>query len=795
MTRLRILVAALLLATLAFSPSIAHAEVIDFDPRYDDVPEILTAEELEKYDAIRSVSARRHSIYTVSADGQKALVSIVDPEQGGRVFEVLDTGDQTFREFDMGGWGIDTASLLWLGDQRAKVWASRRVGNRTTYSLATLDLSATELITESVVLPQGQYAWGNRLHQDSDGNIHIPALDLSGGIQIVNVEEPPTFAPDSEIDAQPLAKSGEPMEDLVDGFAQGGNPKVVLVRLADGLVTELGEIPAGSNLGATLYSVEMRPGHDQVAWMVGPTIPWSGEVINGRGNRGGGMPTGYFNVQENLGKVPEDQNPWITRTQLFIKDLQTGEEAVIENRDHTPGRFTDVYWSGDGEHLLVRAERPSVLEGREHPIYEYEAGVELKRFTPGGEANGTWTRPDMDANGTYFEMADGSNMVVLYGSNTTRHIAVVDVADASAAPTPVYTGEDYLPAWDFRGGTLVTVKGNVGHLGDLFLTKDGGPHVPLSDLNNESSDLVNVAFENFSFTTSDGVDLVGTYVYPADWTLPPETPQPVVVWQAGGPGGQMINYWGTSVESPYTILPAFGIPVLIVNAAGRLANGSAQYSAMADGTNFGQRDIREGREAVNALVEMGYVDAAKVGVTGCSYGGYYSLQSIVEDPDFYAAANSQCSLNDMFYEYLFGWSPFLAYLLGDSPTGNPQEYIKDSPTYRVHEMKTPLLQFHGTNDFLFFEQITNIHDQLEINEVPTRFFRPIGYGHGIGGVGGVQGAAQKGQKFAFQLQLQWFREHLGLNDGTYLQAVEAATDLLAPILFPGRPSPIAGGAR
>jgi dipeptidyl aminopeptidase/acylaminoacyl peptidase len=794
MPRLRLLAAtlSLALAALVFSPHIARADVIDFDPRYDDVPEILTAEELAKYDAIRGVGNQRASVYTVSADGQKALVAIPNPDAGETPLQVLDTASQTYSDYDLGGWGIN--ALYWTGDQQAKVWASRRVGNQTTYSLATLDLGATELVTETTVLPQGQFAYGNTLHRDSEGNFHIPALDLSGGIQIVDVETP-TYAPDAEVEATPLAKTGEPMADLISGFAQGGNPKVVLVRPSDGLVTELGEIPAGYNLGATLYSVEMRPGHDTVAWIVGRSFGWAGEVINGRGNRGGGMPTGYFNVQENLGKIPEDQNPWITSSQLFIHDLQTGEQAVIENRDHTPGRFTDVYWSGDGEHLLVRAERPSVLEGREHPIYEYEAGVELKRFTPGGEANGTWTRPDMDAPGTYFEMATGSEMVVQYGSNTSRHLAVVDVADTAAAPEPVYTGEDILNAWDYRGGTLVAVKSNVGHLGDLYLSKDSGPMVALSDLNNESAELVNVAYENFSFTTSDGVDLVGTYVYPADWTLPPESPQPMVVWQAGGPGGQMQNSWGTSVESPYTILPAFGIPVMIVNGAGRLANGAAQYSAMADGTNYGQRDIREVREAVNALVEKGYVDATKVGVTGCSYGGYFSLQSIVEAPDFYAAANSQCSLNDMMYEYHFGWSPFLAYLIGDSPTGNPQEYIKDSPTYRVHEMKTPLLQFHGTMDFLFFEQITNIHDQLELNEVPTRFFRPIGYGHGIGGVGGVQNSGAMGQKYAFQLQLQWFREHLGLNDGTYMQAMQSATDLLAPFLFPGRPSPIAGGAR
>ena len=35
-----------------------------------------------------------------------------------------------------------------------------------------------------------------------------------------------------------------------------------------------------------------------------------------------------------------------------------------------------------------------------------------------------------------------------------------------------------------------------------------------------------------------------------------------------------------------------GIPVIIVNGSGRLSNGARFYTDMADGTNFGQRDIQ-----------------------------------------------------------------------------------------------------------------------------------------------------------------------------------------------------------
>ena len=84
--------------------------------------------------------------------------------------------------------------------------------------------------------------------------------------------------------------------------------------------------------------------------------------------------------------------------------------------------------------------------------------------------------------------------------------------------------------------------------------------------------------------------------------FPPAKPGPVVVWQQGGPGGQMTNDFGASVESPYSMLPQFGIPVFMANAAGRTVQDAQFYSDMAEGRNFGQLDIQQIKEGVDALV-------------------------------------------------------------------------------------------------------------------------------------------------------------------------------------------------
>ena len=364
----------------------------------------------------------------------------------------------------------------------------------------------------------------------------------------------------------------------------------------------------------------------------------------------------------------------------------------------------------------------------------------------------------------------------------------------------IYDGDERLHGFATAGNTLVAVLSNAGDPGEMYVAKRSDDatftdFTAVTNFNEAKRAQVNVTYEPIEYTTSGGYTVRGAYIYPADWTFPPAKPMPVVVWQQGGPGGQMYNQWGTSVESPFTMLPAFGIPVFMVNAVGRLSNGATFYTDMADGDNYGQLDILDVKQGVELLINQNVVDPNAVGVTGCSYGGYFTLQSLVEFPDFYAAGNSQCSLNDMMYEYNFGWAPFLAYLIGDSPTSNPVEYVRDSPTYRSSQIKAPLLQFHGTNDFLFFEHITNIHDQVEANGVPSRFFRGEGYGHGIGDVSRGDGSGVKGQSYAFQLQLQWFREHLGA--ASEVSATDLISSLLRPILNPIAPrpvpSPILGG--
>jgi dipeptidyl aminopeptidase/acylaminoacyl peptidase len=284
-----------------------------------------------------------------------------------------------------------------------------------------------------------------------------------------------------------------------------------------------------------------------------------------------------------------------------------------------------------------------------------------------------------------------------------------------------------------------------------------------------------LATKDISWRTTDGRTLSGRFVYRTDMPFPPAKPGPVVVWQEGGPGGQMMDSFGAGVESPYSLLPQFGIPVFVANAAGRSVQDAQFFSDMAAGKNFGQLDIRQIKEGVDELVRRKLVDAGRVGITGCSYGGYFTLQSIRTYPGFYAAANAQCSLTDLFEEFTFGYTPFVSYLMGRAPMADPDEYVKDAPFYGAKDVTTPTLLFHGTDDFLPVALIQSYHDELDVRKVPVTFLRVHGEGHGF--------RIPASQDYASQLQLKFFRDRLGVADTSPTHP--AAVYL--PVVYGGNP--------
>jgi dipeptidyl aminopeptidase/acylaminoacyl peptidase len=128
--------------------------------------------------------------------------------------------------------------------------------------------------------------------------------------------------------------------------------------------------------------------------------------------------------------------------------------------------------------------------------------------------------------------------------------------------------------------------------------------------------------------------------------------------------------------------------------------------------------------AVNKVVEMGLVDARKVGVVGHSWGGF-DASYLATHSDLFAAAVAGAAITNLLSNYgNHHWSSGIAETdhieTGQQRMEAPfwedmQSYIRNSSVYNAHNMKTPLLLETGDNDGTVFW-----HQSVELYNVARR---------------------------------------------------------------------------
>jgi len=114
--------------------------------------------------------------------------------------------------------------------------------------------------------------------------------------------------------------------------------------------------------------------------------------------------------------------------------------------------------------------------------------------------------------------------------------------------------------------------------------------------------------------------------------------------------------------------------------------------------DVGGNDAKDARMAATYLKTLGYVDAARIGVWGLSYGGFFTLLAITQEPTWFRAAVDVAGVADytLYYDdpYHGGWTTSRI----GTPQEHPEVYAKAAPMSHVDQIQHPLLILHGTAD-------------------------------------------------------------------------------------------------
>ena len=195
--------------------------------------------------------------------------------------------------------------------------------------------------------------------------------------------------------------------------------------------------------------------------------------------------------------------------------------------------------------------------------------------------------------------------------------------------------------------------------------------------------------EEVEVAADDGARLMARLVKPPDFD--PAKKYPVVVMVYGGPHAQVVHdAWGaTSLFDHY--LASKGFLVWSLDNRGSWGRGHAWEAAIFKET--GKRELADQLAGVRYLKSLPYVDPARVGIWGWSYGGYMTLYALTNAPDVWKCGVAGAPVTHWkFYDSIYTER----YMR--TPKDNPAGYEASAPLSRAKDLKAKLLLIHGTAD-------------------------------------------------------------------------------------------------
>lgn len=407
---------------------------------------------------------------------------------------------------------------------------------------------------------------------------------------------------------------------------------------------------------------------------------------------------------------------------LMHANATTGKSSVIYQEDSNTSLEIesigdDITYLKDKAHFVFSSEK----SGYKHL---YLGEIATGKLTP--ITQGNWEVADMYG-------VDEVNQVIYY---------------SSAEISPIQR-EVYKIKMDGTGKQMLSVKGGMNAANfssdfSLYTLNHISATEPLQIvLKNAKGEVVRVLEENtklkqqfkdygFSFREfikvpiDGGVELNGYWIRPKNFD--PNKKYPVLMHVYGGPGSQQVlDTWGGQDFIWYQYLLSKGYLIYCVDNRGTGARGVAFKRITYK--NLGKYEVQDQIAAAKWIGQLPYVDAARIGIWGWSYGGYMSSNCLMQGADVFKAAISVAPVtNWRFYDSIY------TERYQGLPQDNAAGYDDNSPVSHVNKLKGNLLLVHGTgDDNVHYQNAVALQEALiKANKQFESFYYP-NRNHGISG--------------------------------------------------------------
>jgi dipeptidyl aminopeptidase/acylaminoacyl peptidase len=390
--------------------------------------------------------------------------------------------------------------------------------------------------------------------------------------------------------------------------------------------------------------------------------------------------------------------------------------------------------------MIVRAQRRPGFESDRWYLDVYDTSTWKKRTV--------FETPDLSVD-EFALSKDGRTIFFVASSNATDNLYQVPVAGGKpellvqgGSVSSVQVGADVAV---FSKSTLLSPA-------ELFrMPKPNGPVQPLTREN--EAWLKEVAFEKPESHTVPGAG--GTPVQ--YWILKPpgfdaSKKYAVVFLLHGGPQGEWGDSW--SYRWNPALWAAQGWVVAAPNPRGSFGFGQRFVDEISQ--DWGGRVMTDLTAVFDAVVKLPYVDPARQGVAGASYGGYAVDWLITHTNRFKVAVSHDGVFNlesmalateeNWFVDWEFGGTPFSAKAR--------EQYATFSPHRFAEHIRTPTLVITNELDFRVpVDQGLQLFAALRRNGVPSEALSFTDEGHWV--------LKPQNSKYWHETVFAWIKKYLG----------------------------------
>jgi dipeptidyl-peptidase-4 len=399
---------------------------------------------------------------------------------------------------------------------------------------------------------------------------------------------------------------------------------------------------------------------------------------------------------------------------LMLADASTGSAKSILHE-------SDPYWINHNDlfHFLSDGQFiwGSERDGFQHLYLYGQDGKLRKRLTEGNWEVTSLAGVNESRQTLYFESSEASPLerqlysIKLSGKDRKRISQGAGTHAISMSPTTEYYLDTFSNIAEPPSRTLHTTDG-----------ADWSVYRPADRRLTDEYEVLST--EMVTFKGADGTLFYARLIKPPNFHVGQKYPAIVMVY--GGPGAQSVrNSWSGATWDQ--ALAQRGFVIWQMDNRGSKGRGHAFEAPIYH--RMGKIELADQLDGIHYLVGQGFVDPARVGIYGWSYGGYMTLYSLLNAPDVFRAGIAGAPVtNWRNYDTIY-----TERYLG-LPSENAEGYRAGSAVEYAEKLKAKLLMVHNIEDDNVLFQ--NSMQMAEAFEKSGKLFDMVVYpqkSHGVTG--------------------------------------------------------------